>query len=217
MQHPLIDKAQLRPNQAGLPTQKPGPATTPRVRPLPRCVFPMALARSAHPVCKRCRLASEFSKNRRKQEMIQAAEEGRTRAAVEDARGSAAGKRGNASQAEENAAGIPSSGLKRTFLNHFPPAPFSRGQSSGSRVKARRKSPQKGAAWLPVPARGSPVPPPSGDPPASPVPSNHPINKPRRGKRGLQGPFGCEGGNRCHVRSGLALLSPQNLEFKVLN
>lgn len=58
---------------------------------------------------------------------------------------------------------------------------------------------------------------PSGDPPGSPVKSNYSINKPRRGKFRLQDPFGCDGGDRCRVLHRLVLLSPQNLEFKVLN
>lgn len=53
--------------------------------------------------------------------MIQPAKEGRIRATLKDARGSAQlGKGGHVSQAEWNASGITYLGFKRTFLNHFP-------------------------------------------------------------------------------------------------
>lgn len=73
------------------------------------------------------------------------------------------------------------------------------------------------AAWGGGHTPAGPVPPPSGEPPESPMKSSYSINKPRRGKFRLQDPFGCEGGDQCCVLHGLALLSPQNLEFKVLH
>lgn len=110
----------------------------------PCCTVPMAPEQAVHPICKHFQPASEFFKNWRKQEMIQAVQEGQAGVTLEDTRefvwqdkGSVSGSP-KCSWDHQNPSGITYWGLQRTFKNHFPPAPFVRGHCSCSSVKTQR-------------------------------------------------------------------------------